>query len=83
LKAINCTAEFTPEGQLILPPEIVKRLKMDRITARRIIILDENKSGEKLTDFCGKWQEQRDADEIIAEIYADREKNFRSGKFSL
>lgn len=83
MKTINCTAELTPEGRLILPPEVVKQLKIKSKTARRIIIFDEKKSRKKLTDFCGKWQDQRDATEIISEIYADREKNYRSDRFSL
>lgn len=36
-----------------------------------------------LARFCGKWQDERDPDEIIAEIYADRQKNIRSEKVVL
>jgi hypothetical protein len=50
---------------------------------RRIIIFNEKESQKSLSEFCGKWQDQRDADEIISEIYADREKNCRSDRFSL
>jgi predicted ATPase len=37
--------------------------------------LNEKELQKSLNEFCGKWQDQRDADEIISEIYADREKN--------
>jgi bifunctional DNA-binding transcriptional regulator/antitoxin component of YhaV-PrlF toxin-antitoxin module len=83
MKTISCNAELTPDGQLILPPEVVKRLNVKRKATRRIIILNDKESKKNLGEFCGKWQDQRDADEIIAEIYSDREKNCRSDKFNL
>lgn len=83
MKTIDCTAKLTPEGQLILPPEIVKRLNLKKKTTRRIIIFDEKKSQKNLSEFCGKWKDERDADEIISEIYNDREKNDRSDRFNL
>ena len=83
MKAITCNAELTPDGQLILPPEVVKQLNVKRKAKRRIIIFNEKESKKSLSEFCGKWQDQRDADEIISEIYADREKNCRSDRFSL
>jgi hypothetical protein len=83
MKTISCNAELTPDGQLILPPEVVKQLNVKRKAKRRIIIFNEKKSQKSLGEFCGKWQDQRDADEIISEIYADREKNCRSDRFSL
>jgi predicted aspartyl protease len=83
VKTISCTAELTPDGQLILPPEVVKELNVKSKATRRIIIFNEKKSKKSLSEFCGKWQDQRDADEIIAEIYAHREKNYRSDRFNL
>ena len=74
MKTIRCNAELTPEGQLILLPEVIKQLDVKRKAKRRIIIFDEKESHKCLSEFCGKWQDQRDADEIISEIYADREK---------
>jgi len=83
VKTISCTAELTPDGQLILPPEVVKELNVKSKAIRRIIIFNEKKSKKNLSEFCGKWQDQRDAEEIIAEIYAHREKNYRSDRFNL
>jgi len=87
MKTISCDAVLTPDGQLILPPEVVKRLDVKSKAKRRIIILNNQESHKesqkRLSEFCGKWQDQRDADEIIAEIYTDREKNCRSDRFSL
>jgi bifunctional DNA-binding transcriptional regulator/antitoxin component of YhaV-PrlF toxin-antitoxin module len=83
MKTISCNAELTPDGQLILPPEVVKQLNVKRKATRRIIILNDKKSKKNLGEFCGKWQDHRDADEIISEIYSDREKNCRSDKFNL
>ena len=83
MKTISCTAELTPDGQLILPPEVVKELNVKSKAKRRIIIFNEKKSKKSLSEFCGKWQDQRDADEIISEIYAYREKNYRSDRFNL
>jgi hypothetical protein len=83
VKSISCNAELTPDGQLILPPEVVKQLNVKSKATRRIIIFNNKKSKKNLSEFCGKWQDQRDADEIVSEIYADREKNSRSDRFHL
>ena len=83
MKTISCNAVLTPDGHLILPPEVVKKLDVKRKATRRVIILDNKESKKSLGEFCGKWQDQRDADEIIADIYTDREKNCRSDRFNL
>ena len=45
----------------------------------KVVLLYEDNPGKKnLTRFCGKWQDGRDAHEIIKEIYADRDSNTRS-----
>ncbi len=38
---------------------------------------------DELSQFCGKWQDDRDAEEIVSQIYADRAKNVRSEKAAL
>jgi hypothetical protein len=78
MSSISCTAELLPGGQLILPPDIIKRLHVTAKTTRRIIILDGN-----LSQFRGMWKDDRDADEIISEIYENREQNYRSDRISL
>jgi len=45
----------------------------------KVVLLYEDESGKKdLLLFCGKWQDERDAHEIIKELYAERDKNIRS-----
>jgi hypothetical protein len=75
-----------PDGQLILPPEVIKQLGIKTRTTKRIIIFNEKSPSKTQTDlsqFCGRWKDDRDADEIISEIYADRAQNRRSEKFNL
>ncbi|MCK4765311.1 MAG: hypothetical protein KAW12_24130 [Candidatus Aminicenantes bacterium] len=86
MKTITCEAELLPDGHLVLPPEVIKQIKTrskKKPTKRRIIILTDEPRLHHLSRFCGKWQDERDADEIIAEIRADREKNVRSEKVCL
>jgi hypothetical protein len=83
MNSISCTAELLPGGQLILPPNIIKRLHVTAKTTRRIIILNAKPKNKNLNQFCGKWKDDRDADEIISEIYANRQQNYRSDRFSL
>lgn len=84
MKVLSCNVEILPDGQLVLPPEIVRRLNLKKKNTHRIIIMNQKATSKKsLSDFCGKWKDDRDADEIISEIYADRDKNLRSDRFSL
>jgi hypothetical protein len=85
MKAIQCEAKVLPDGHLILPGEIAEQIKpkRDTKTTRRIIILNEKTQPHNLSRFCGKWQDDRDADEIIAEIMVDRNSNVRSDKINL
>ena len=39
----------------------------------------EDQNGD-LSQFCGKWQDDRSAQEIVSQIYADRAKSVRSEK---
>jgi hypothetical protein len=83
VRAISCTAKVMPDGRLALPPEVVKQLNVKRKKTRRIIIFTDKAPREDLSRFCGRWKDDRDADEIIREIYADRDKNCRSDRFEL
>ncbi|HLN19314.1 MAG TPA: hypothetical protein VK186_14665 [Candidatus Deferrimicrobium sp.] len=76
MSSISCTAELLPGGQLILPPEIIKKLHVTAKTTRRIIILNGKPKNKNISQFCGKWKDDRDADEIISEIYENREQNY-------
>ncbi len=47
--------------------------------AKNFDIIEEDQDDDQ-TQFCGKWQDNRSADEIVSEIYAERERNIRSEK---
>ena len=80
MKTINCDATLMPDGHLILPPDVIKKISVKKNTTHRILILSPDKPRKGLSRFCGKWKDDRDADDIIADIYADRAKNNRSDK---
>ncbi len=42
--------------------------------------ISEDSGCNNLSEFCGKWQDDQDADEIVSTIYADRRRNIRSEK---
>lgn len=87
MKTINCEARLLPDGHLLLPPEVAEKIKTkpNYDNKRRIIILnsDEKTGSNRLSRFCGKWKDDRDADEIIADIMAGRRSNVRSDKINL
>lgn len=66
------------EEQLNLIEFIFANLKK-RLNQKAFSISEESMK-DNLSEFCGKWQDDRDADEIISEIYSDRAKNIRSEK---
>lgn len=76
MKTIKCLAEVLPNGQMVLPPDAVRQMNIKPHSKVRIVIFGETRKDD-LNRFCGKWQDERDADEIIAEIYADRLANIR------
>jgi len=84
MKTINCEAEVLPDGHLLLPPEVAVQIKIkpNSDNKRRIIILNDDEKTEpnRLSRFCGKWEDERDADEIIADIMEGRRSNIRSDK---
>ncbi len=82
MSIIEYIAEILPDGHLSLPEEIRKKLNL-KVHSRLHIALFPLKENKGLTRFCGKWQDKRDADEIIAEIINSREKNIRSGRVKL
>jgi len=47
---------------------------------QKTVSISEDSLNDELNGFCGKWQDNRDADEIISQIYSDRAKNIRSEK---
>jgi hypothetical protein len=70
-------AEVLPDGHLSLPPKVAIQLNLKVNSKIRVRIIQEtDKYG--LSHFCGRWQDDRSAKNIISEIYSDREKNSRS-----
>lgn len=79
MKAVEYTTNISKNGVLLLPREILQELNVMKDSKVKIVLLYDDKSGKKdLTRFCGKWQDKRDANEIIKGIYTDRNKNIRS-----
>jgi hypothetical protein len=78
LDSIEYIAEVLPDGHLSLPTEISGRLNLKTYTRVRISIQKENAAGKNLKRFCGKWQDIRDAEEIVGDILHNREKSQRS-----
>jgi hypothetical protein len=66
------------DGHMVLPSKVIKQLKANRETKWRVIIFNEKVPRKDLNQFCGRWKDDRDADEILKEIYAGRDKNCRS-----
>jgi len=69
--------ELSLEDQLKLTELIFANLKT--ALSRRSEAEKEGQNDD-LSQFCGKWQDDRDAEEIVSQIYADRAKNIRSEK---
>ena len=78
MDSIEYIAEVLPDGHLSLPSEISSRLNLKTYTKVRISIQKENDGRKNLKRFCGKWQDNRDAEEIVGDILHNREKNQRS-----
>jgi len=70
-------AKVLPNGYLSLPPTIFSRLNLKVNSKIRILIIEDTKK-RGLNRFCGQWQDERDAEDIVSEIYSKRNKNNRS-----
>jgi len=83
MKTIQCTVEVFPDGCMILPEDIVRKMNIKMKSRLRILILNEEKPENNLNRFCGKWQDDKDAEDIISDIYKNRKNNFRSDRIEL
>ncbi len=72
-------AKVLPDGHLSLPQKLASRLGLKVNSKIRILIIPDNEI-DGLTRFCGKWQDESEAEDIISEIYSGREQNTRSEK---
>jgi hypothetical protein len=73
----ECIVKVLPNGHLLLPPTIASQLNLEVNSQIRILIIEENKK-RGLSRFCGQWQDERDAEDIVSEIYSARHQNNRS-----
>ena len=73
MKVIEYTTEISPDGRFTLPPTIVRSMNLTAHTQVRILVLYEEIPPKSLERFSGRWQDTRSADEIVADIYAERQ----------
>lgn len=78
---IEYPARILPDGHISCPENIKNKLKMLNGTEFKVIINVEEESftpfillekSEEKTGLCGIWQDDRDAEEIIKDIYSHR-----------
>lgn len=77
MKTIEYKANVLPDGHLSLPKSVKKRLRLETNSIVKVKILKDDKENrkkrlEKRTGFCGSWEDERTADEIIYDIYSHR-----------
>ncbi len=76
MKVIEYTTELSPEGHLTLPLPLLQDIDLHQPKRVRVLIIYEETPPKKtLAHFGGRWQDQRSADAIVAELYAERERN--------
>jgi hypothetical protein len=80
MKAIEYIAEILPDGHLSVPDSVIKKFNLKSRSKLRISIFPIKNDSKALARFCGKWQEDRRADDIIKDIYKSRSQNSRSGR---
>lgn len=81
MKAIEYVTTVSKDGRFSLPHDIMAELDLTATNQVRILLLVPEKTAPQktnLSQFTGKWEDDRDADEIVAEIYADRARNVRT-----
>lgn len=84
MKALEYTTDFPDNGVLSLPPDLLKQMNIRKNSKVKILLLYEEDSEIKnIGRFCGKWQDERNANIIIEDIYKNRKKNTRSEDFKL
>ncbi|MGD9731575.1 MAG: hypothetical protein AB7U45_05270 [Desulfamplus sp.] len=90
MQVIEYTTDISSNGTFSIPAELFKKIQLKKNSQVRILVLYEEPSyqGESpskkgIKRFCGKWQDDRDAHEIIDEIYQSRSRNSRSEEYQL
>ena len=82
MKAVEYITEITPEGRIDLPMEMLRTLAGNQRTPVRVLLLfEETPLPTQLPRFAGRWQDDRTAEAIIAEVRESRNGNLRSEQF--
>lgn len=79
---VEYKAKVLPDGHLSCPEDIKKKLSLSNGAEVKVIISVGGRTSvphykspsetEEVTGLCGAWQDDRDAEEIIQEIYSSR-----------
>ena len=83
METFEYIAEILPDGHLPIPEVIIKKLKLKSHSKLHISIFPIETKKKGLLRFSGKWQDDRDADTIVEDIYESRSKNKRSERVKL
>ncbi len=75
--------DYVEKFQKLSIEEQLKLIELISINLVKNFDIAEENQEDDLAQFCGKWQDNRSADEIVSEIYAERERNIRSDKGSI
>lgn len=75
--------DYVKKIQKLSIEEQLKLIELISINMVKNLDIAEEDQDDDQTQFCGKWQDNRSADEIVSEIYAERERNIRSEKAGL
>lgn len=78
METFEYIAEILPDGHLIVPEAIIKKLDIKSHSKLRISILPIETKKKGLSRFSGKWKDDREANKIVEDIYKSRSKNTRS-----
>ena len=82
MKAVEYITEITPEGRINLPMEMLRNLTANQRTPVRVLLLfEETPPPTQLPRFAGRWQDDRPAEVIVAEVRESRNGNLRSEQF--
>lgn len=82
MKAVEYVTEITPEGKIDLPPEMLRNLTANQRTPVRVLLLFEDLPvPSPIPHFAGRWQDDRSAEVIVAEMRDSRNGNLRSEQF--
>ncbi len=81
MKTVEYTTTILPDGHLAIPKEVKKKLDLTETSKVKVIIAKEEKekirSTQEFLKLFGTWEDDRDANEIINDIYETRQSSKR------